>query len=88
MRFLERLLNRRCGGSTGTNVYAAFQIISELSSQNQEASVVSMICDAGERYLNTYYNDDWLKDNGFDLAPYLEQLEEFYEKGVMGVHEC
>jgi len=84
IHFLKKLLNRRCGGSTGTNLYAAFQIMSELNSQNQEASVVSMICDVGERYLDTYYNDRWLEDNGFDIAPYRKQLEKFYENGVMG----
>ncbi|MDH3378826.1 MAG: PLP-dependent cysteine synthase family protein [Gammaproteobacteria bacterium] len=83
IRFLENLLNRRCGGSTGTNLYAVFQIISELNSHNQATSIVSMICDGGERYLDTYYSDHWLTDNGFDIAPYRRQLEEFYETGVM-----
>ena len=83
IHFMEKLLNRRCGGSTGTNLYAAFQIISELNAQNQEASVVSMICDAGERYLDTYYNHHWLEENGFDITPYRKQLEEFYESGFL-----
>jgi cysteine synthase A len=83
IHFMEKLLNRRCGGSTGTNLYAAFQIISELNAQNRGASVVSMICDAGERYLDTYYNDHWLEANGFDTAPYRNQLDKFYETGIM-----
>ncbi len=83
VHFLEKLLNRRCGGSTGTNVYAAFQIISELNAQHQAASIVSMICDSGDRYLDTYYNDRWLTDNGFDIAPYCEQLNKFYDTGIM-----
>jgi cysteine synthase A len=83
IRFLETLLNRRCGGSTGTNLYAAFKIISELNSRGQEASLVSMICDAGERYLNTYYNDRWLQQSGFDIAPYYRQLEKFYDTGIL-----
>jgi len=83
IHFLEKLLNRRCGGSTGTNVYAAFQIIAELRKQNIATSVVSMICDGGERYLDTYYNNDWLKENGFDISPYLEQLEIFHETGIL-----
>ncbi len=41
------------------------------------------LSDAGERYLDTYYSDDWLKDNGFDMAQYRKNLEEFYEKGTM-----
>ena len=83
IHFMEKLLNRRCGGSTGTNLYAAFQIISDLNARNQQGSVVSMICDAGERYLNTYYNNNWLEENGFDTAPFQRQLEKFYETGVM-----
>ena len=83
IHFMEKILNRRCGGSTGTNLYAAFQIISELNAQKQEASVVSMICDAGERYLDTYYNNRWLEEKGYDIAPYRKQLEKFYETGFL-----
>jgi len=83
MRFLEQCLNRRCGGSTGTNVYAAFQLMSELKKEGCEGSVVSMICDGGERYTNTYYNDHWLEQHGFELSPYTQQLEEFTRSGSM-----
>lgn len=83
IHFLEKILNRRCGGSTGTNVYAAFQLISELKAQNKSASIVSMICDSGERYLDSYYDSKWLKDHGYDIKPYLKQLENFYETGQL-----
>ncbi|MFT7620505.1 MAG: cysteine synthase A [Planctomycetota bacterium] len=88
LRFLERVLGRRCGGSTGTNVYAALQIIAGLKETGQAASVVSMICDGGERYLDTYYNDAWLAEHGFDLRPYTEQLNAFHEKGVWQALSC
>ncbi len=83
IHFLEGLLNRKCGGSTGTNVYAAFQLISELNRQGKTGSVVSMICDSGDRYLETYYSDDWLNQKGFDLTRYRENLEVFYSSGTM-----
>ncbi|GAB3281063.1 PLP-dependent cysteine synthase family protein [Parahaliea aestuarii] len=83
IHFLEKLLNRRCGGSTGTNLYAAFQLISRLNAEGRKASVVSMICDSGERYLNTYYNPQWLADNGFEIAPYQRQLDDFYTTGLL-----
>ena len=83
LRFLEKVLNRRCGGSTGTNLYAVFQLISELNSEGREASLVTMICDGGERYQDTYYNDHWLEQNGFQLASYERQLDEFYQTGLM-----
>lgn len=83
IHFLERLLNRKYGGSTGTNLYGVFQLISELNLQKDHGSVVSMICDPGELYLDTYYNEDWLVERGFDLEPYLMQLERFYETGYL-----
>ncbi|MEM8930117.1 MAG: PLP-dependent cysteine synthase family protein [Acidobacteriota bacterium] len=81
LRFLERVLGRRCGGSTGTNVYAALQLVARLEEVGEPASVVSMICDGGERYLDTYYDDTWLDAHGFDLRPYTEQLDAFAEHG-------
>lgn len=83
IHFMQKLLHRRCGGSTGTNLYAAFQLMSELNAQKQGASVVSMICDSGERYLDTYYNQDWLKENAIDIAPYEKQLQNFYQTGKL-----
>jgi cysteine synthase A len=62
---------------------SADQIISELNRQGETGSVVSMICDSGDRYLETYYSDDWLKQNGFDLTRYRESLEAFYDSGTM-----
>ncbi len=83
IHFLEKRLNRRLGGSTGTNLYATFQIVSEFNARNQEGSLVSMICDSGEHYLDSYYNNHWLEENGFDIEPYHRQLENFFETGVM-----
>ncbi len=82
LRFLEGIIGRRCGGSTGTNVYAALQVIAELAESGKPSSIVSMICDGGERYLDTYYNDAWLAEQGFNLQPYTDQLTAFYERGV------
>jgi cysteine synthase A len=85
IHFLEKLLNRKCGGSTGTNLYAAFQIIFEMNQSKQPGSIVSMICDSGERYLDSYFNEAWLAEKGFDLKPHLQQLEQFYETGHLSV---
>ncbi len=83
MNLVSALLNRRCGGSTGTNVYAAMQLMAELEAQQQQGSVVTMLCDSGERYLDTCYNPEWLQAQGFDLEPYDIQLKHFYESGVL-----
>lgn len=85
IHFLQKLLNRQCGGSTGTNVYAAFQLMAQMQQQGQQGSVVSLICDAGERYQHTYYNDKWLEDNGYDLTGYCNRLDSFYHSGQFPV---
>lgn len=81
IQFLETLLQRKTGGSTGTNVYAALQLCAQMQGQGESGSVVSMICDGGERYLDTYYNPDWLTRQGIDTAPWRVQLDGFYETG-------
>lgn len=81
LRFLETLIGRKVGGSTGTNVYAAFKLLSEMHGADKEGSVVTLICDGGDRYLHTYYDDDWLRQQGHEIHPYIKQLNRFYEKG-------
>jgi cysteine synthase len=79
--WLESVLKRKCGGSTGTNLFGAIRIVAEMLKSNEVGSVVTMICDSGERYLNTYYDRGWLQEQGLDLAPYIERLERFSTSG-------
>ncbi len=72
--WLEQQIGRKCGGSTGTNVYGSLKIMAEMRAKNQSGSVVSMICDSGERYLQTYYNQAWLSEKNINIEPYLKQL--------------
>lgn len=81
MRFLSAVLNRRCGGSTGTNVHGAFELIAEMRARGEAGAVVTLICDAGERYLDSYYNDAWVTAQGLDLAPHIARCERFYVRG-------
>lgn len=83
IRYVEPLLGRRVGGSTGTNLWGAFQLISEMVAAGKEGSVVTLLCDGGERYAHTYYSDDWLVRQSMDLEPYYRVLAEFFETGVM-----
>jgi len=82
IHFLEELIGKKCGGSTGTNLYGTFQIIAEMQRRNERGSVVTIICDAGELYLDTYYNPAWLRENHYNIAPYLQQLERFYTSAI------
>jgi cysteine synthase len=79
IHFLECVLGRRCGGSTGTNVYGSFQVIAEMLSRSERGLVVTLICDSGERYADTYYSTRWLDEQGYDLAAHMEQLTRFFQ---------
>jgi cysteine synthase A len=81
VRVLERLLGRRAGASTGTGLWAAFRIISQMRESGERGSVVGLLCDPGERYVEKYYADAWLLEQGMDIAPYLECLENFLRTG-------
>ncbi|WP_424937144.1 MULTISPECIES: PLP-dependent cysteine synthase family protein [Bacteria] len=80
-----RLLKDRtlhwAGGSTGTNLVGAFQLIARMRASGQEGSVVTLICDGGARYLHTYYSDTWVAEQGWDLAPHRAQMERFLDTG-------
>ena len=78
IRFLSTILNRKVGASTGTNLWAALELMMEMKTAGQSGSVVTLICDSGERYLDTYYNDDWVAEKGFDLNPTLEHLKNIW----------
>lgn len=61
MRALSALLGRRVGPSTGTNFVAMLRLAQEMRTQGQQGSILSLLCDAGERYLPTYHDDAWVQ---------------------------
>ena len=81
IRFLEGQLGKKVGGSTGTNVFAAFQLISQMMETGISGSIVTLLCDGGERYRDTYYSDRWLHEQRIDITDYLTTVEEFANRG-------
>jgi cysteine synthase A len=81
MRYCSEVLGRQVGGSTGTNLWGALQIVAELHAAGVGGSVVTLLCDGGERYAHTYYDDDWVAAQGLDLGPPTETLRHFARTG-------
>ena len=77
IHWLETVIGRKCGGSTGTNVYGALTLAEEMIAEGRAGSIVTLICDPGERYLGTYYDADWIAGEGLDPRPYRDWLERF-----------
>ncbi len=81
IHFLEKKMGRKCGASTGTNFYATLKLMCEMKAKGEHGSVVTMICDSGERYMDTYFNVDWVAKQGFHLTPYLQCIERAFDTG-------
>ena len=77
INWLETIIGRKTGPSTGTNLYGVLQLASEMVANGQSGSIVTLLCDSGERYLDTYYNAQWIADNIGDLTPYVNALQQF-----------
>ncbi|WP_426143817.1 PLP-dependent cysteine synthase family protein [Pseudomonas sp. DWP3-1-2] len=74
--WLERLLGKKPGGSTGTNVWGALTVALQMQERGVKGSVVTLMCDSGERYLDTYYDPQWVTRTVGDLTPYTRKLEQ------------
>jgi len=62
MQALSHLLGRKVGPSTGTNFYAMLVLAQEMLACGETGSLLSLLCDSGERYLPTYFDTNWVKD--------------------------
>ncbi|GAA2782790.1 L-cysteine desulfhydrase Cds1 [Crossiella cryophila] len=87
IRHAEELLGRRVGGSTGTNLWGAFQLVAEMRAQGRAGSVITLLCDGGERYAPTYYNDEWLAAQELDLTEPTATVAEFHRSGEWAVRD-
>jgi cysteine synthase len=82
MRLVHARAGRSVGGSTGTNLWGALTLVGEMLARGERGSVVTLICDGGERYACTYYDDAWVAEQGLELAPHTTALETFLEGGA------
>lgn len=52
------------GGSSGTILAAARRAARKMK---KGQTIVAMLCDSGERYLSKFHDDNWVKEQGWDL---------------------
>lgn len=48
----------------------------------EEGSIVTLICDSGDRYADTYFNESWLAEQGLDIAPHMATIRQTLQEGV------
>jgi cysteine synthase A len=82
MRHLHVLAGLHAGPSTGTNLWGVWQLVSEMVAEGQRGSIVSLMCDGGDRYAGSYYNREWLAAQGLDPEPHERMITKFFDFGV------
>jgi cysteine synthase A len=79
---LESLFGRRYGGSSGTNFVACLQLAMAMRARGERGSIVSLLCDRGERYDRTLFDRHWLHARGVDPSHARARLEASLRTGV------
>ena len=68
MQALSNLLGRKVGPSTGTNFVGMLTLAHEMLARGEQGSILSLLCDSGERYLPSYYDAAWVHSKMGDCS--------------------
>jgi cysteine synthase A len=74
MHLLRDVLGHSYGGSSGTNLVACLQLAQAMQARGERGSIVSLLCDRGERYGETLYCPTWCEKNNLVIEPALTML--------------
>ncbi|KXF79917.1 PLP-dependent cysteine synthase family protein [Enterovibrio coralii] len=77
VHWLEGILGRKAGPSTGTNLFGVLKLAEEMKARGEKGSLVTLLCDSGDRYLDTHFDDNWVAENIGDIHPTLDYLKKF-----------
>jgi len=81
MLALSARLGRRVGGSTGTNLVAALCCAAALRERGETGSIVTLLCDDGERYRATAFDPGWRRAQGLACDEQADQVQRWMEDG-------
>lgn len=81
MRFTGALTGYEPGPSTGTNLVGALRLLEEMHRKGEQGAVVTIICDDGKRYRDTYYDAQWLKTRELNQDRWRQALDTFWNSG-------
>ncbi|WP_445116223.1 PLP-dependent cysteine synthase family protein [Acinetobacter sp. WZC-1] len=72
-RYLARHCGIFVGGSAGGVIYQALQLSKSVP---QGSTIVILVCDGGEKYVHTVFNDQWMKNKNLLDQQITEELNE------------
>ncbi len=82
MHSLSARLGRAVGGSTGTNLIAALVCAQAMRDAGQTGSIVTLLCDGGERYRHTYFDADWMATQGLACGAQRLAVDVLIDRGL------
>ncbi|MBF8741906.1 PLP-dependent cysteine synthase family protein [Pseudomonas guariconensis] len=77
MYWFERLTGRRVGASTGTHLWGVLQVASRMRERQETGAIVTLICDDGARYEDSYWDREWVDHHIGSISNYLNVLQSF-----------
>ncbi|MEO8811069.1 MAG: pyridoxal-phosphate dependent enzyme [Rhodanobacter sp.] len=78
---LGEWFGHRYGGSSGTNLVACLKLAADMLQRGERGSIVSLLCDRGERYAETLFDPAWLVARGIDRAHWDASLRDSIASG-------
>lgn len=74
MIWMEKILGRKVGASTGTNIWGVLQTAAKMRQEGRRGAIVTLLCDSGERYLESYYDPQWVAHHLGCLERYQQEI--------------
>ena len=68
MQVLSQLLGHKVGPSTGTNFIGMLHCAAQMRERGVQGSIVSLLCDSGERYARSYHDAAWVQQRFGDCS--------------------
>ncbi|MGO1971525.1 MAG: PLP-dependent cysteine synthase family protein [Propionibacteriaceae bacterium] len=81
MQHVAEYTGRSAGASTGTCLWGVWELIDQMRAEGEQGSVVSLLCDSGDLYTESYQNAGWLAGQGLDPAPFRERIDTLLSGG-------
>lgn len=76
-RFFAKKFGILIGGSAGGVLYKALECIAQ---KKDKGTAVILLCDGGERYIDTVFNDEWINKHSFNNQYVYNNLENWLEE--------
>lgn len=77
MQHLAEFTGLSAGASTGTCMWGVWTLIDQMLAEGRQGSIVTLLCDSGSLYTDSYYNDSWLAERDLDPTPHRRRIEGF-----------